>query len=67
MRVAAEHHFHTAEDVSEYVAEALRIVAAHDLEPPDSSRLLPQIVELLAAKQVSFEQVAPTGILQGLR
>lgn len=67
MRVASEHHFHDGEQLSEYVAEALSIVQAHDLEPPDSSRLLPVLVELLAAKQVQFEQVSPAGILQGIR
>jgi hypothetical protein len=66
VRVAWEHHFHTAEQVSEYLAEAVRILEAHDLDPALMDATLAQVVGLLAAKQVQFEQLA--GVLgNGLR
>lgn len=63
VRVAWEHSFHTAEQVSEYLAEALKIMQAHEVDPTVCPQLTAQLVNLLAAKQVQFEQVGPLGII----
>lgn len=59
---------HSAEQVSEYLAAARAIADAHELEPAERAALLPTLVQLLAAKQIFYEPVAPAGaILSPLR
>lgn len=59
MRVSNEHFFHAREDVRGYVENALAIVDELELRGEDRSALLPKVVELLAQKQVMFEQMGP--------
>lgn len=58
----AEEHFHTPEQVSEHLAQALALVEAHD--PPDDLRVpfFVKAADLLAAKQVFFEQPQPVQV-----
>jgi hypothetical protein len=65
MRKAFEAYFHSDEQVREYVAKASAIV--DDLEVADDLReaAFAQAVQLLAQKQVTFEQVSPGGLLLG--
>jgi uncharacterized protein (UPF0147 family) len=63
MRKAFEAHFHSREQVTGYVAVALAIV--EDQVVPEDLReaAFAQAVQLLAQKQVTFEQVSPAGVL----
>ena len=63
MRKAFEAHFHSEEQVREYVEQALRVF--HYVDVPDELReaTFVQALNLLAQKQVTFEQVAPSGVL----
>jgi hypothetical protein len=67
MRKAFEAHFHTEEQVREYVQQALRVF--HYVDVPDDLReeTFRQALNLLAQKQVTFEAVAPTGVLLNQR
>ena len=67
VRVAWEHHFQKAEDVSGYLGEAKRLLLEQGLNPDAMDATLAQVVNLLAAKQVQFEQVGSLGILDGMR
>lgn len=68
LRKVAEAHHHTSEQVSEYVAEAIRIADSHDLSDADRAALLPGILTMVAAKQISYEQsqAIPAGVLDGV-
>lgn len=63
MRKAFEAHFHSEDQVRVYVSTAAAIV--DELEVADDLResAFSQAVQLLAQKQVTFEAVAPTGVL----
>lgn len=63
MRKAFEAHFHSEEQVREYVFKAARI--ANEASIPDELReaTFVQALNLLSQKQVTFEQVAPSGVL----
>jgi hypothetical protein len=63
MRKAFEAHFHSEEQVRVYVSTAAAIV--DELEVADDLReaAFTQAVALLAQKQVTFEQVSPSGVL----
>lgn len=63
MRVADEHYFHTPEQVSEHLRAALDICDAHDLPPEMVEAVVPTLLTLLTQKQVTFEQVAPMGMV----
>jgi hypothetical protein len=65
MRKAFEAYFHSDEQVREYVAKSVALV--DDLNVPGDLReaAFAQAVQLLAQKQVTFEQIAPTGVLLG--
>lgn len=65
MRVADEHHFHTPEQVSEYLRAALDICDAHDLPPEMVEAITPTLLTLLSQKQVTFEQVQPVARILG--
>lgn len=61
-RRAVKAAYHTEEEVSEYLAVALKIAAAHDLSPELTEATLPKLLELLALSHIQFEQVGPLGI-----
>ena len=65
LRKAFEAHFHSREDVQRYVEQALAVV--EDAVVPDDLReaAFSQAVQLLAQKQVTFEQVTPSGVVLG--
>ena len=67
MRKAFECHFHSEEQVRGYLDTAEAILS--DYEMPEALRveLFPKLVDLLAQKQVTFEQVAPPGVLLNQR
>lgn len=63
IRKASEAHFHSTEDVERYVREALALVT-NDYFPDDlREAAFSKAVDLLAQKQVTFEQVSPSGVL----
>jgi len=57
-RVGEERH-HTDEQVSEYLASALAICEAHDLEPSTRDAVLPQLLVLVSSKQIWHAQPQP--------
>lgn len=57
LRKADEAHFHTSEDVSGYLADALDVLHRFELDPTKHDATLGQLVALLGAKQVTFENV----------
>jgi hypothetical protein len=63
MRKAFEAYFHSDDQVREYVTKAAAIV--DDLDVPDDLReaAFTKALDLLAQKQVTFEAVAPSGVL----
>jgi len=63
MHKASEHYFHPRAKVEGYVREARAIIEAEGMSILDHEHLLVKVVELLAQKQVFFEQVSPTGVL----
>ena len=63
LRKADEGKHHTPEQVSEALAEALRICEVHDLEPPERATIAAALVGHLLSKQVVFEHVDATGVL----
>ena len=67
MRKAFEAHFHSEDQVRGYLDVAERLVddlsVAYDLREAAFTRA----VDLLAQKQVTFEAVAPTGVLLNQR
>jgi hypothetical protein len=67
MRKAFEAHFHSEDQVRVYVSTAAAIV--DELEVADDLReaAFTKSVELLAQKQVTFEAVAPSGVLLNQR
>lgn len=63
MRKAFEAYFHTSEDVTRYIEEAAQIVTAADVPDAVAVTAFAKAVDLLAQKQVTFEQVTPSGVL----
>jgi hypothetical protein len=65
IRKAYECHFHEREDVQRYVELALAI--ADDAVVPDDLRetAFGKAVDLLAQKQVTFEEVSGAGVVLG--
>lgn len=62
-RKAGEAHFHTPEQVAAYLDEALRITAEAGVSDETRGPLLLKLVDLLAQKQVWFDQVTPAGVV----
>ena len=58
-----EDYFHTPEQVHGYIEQALVLLDAHELTLDERARLLPQVVNLLSGKNITYEQIAPTGML----
>lgn len=58
-----EDQHHSAEQVSEYLAGACSIADAHELTPNERAALLPVLVQLLSAKQIFYDPVAPVGAI----
>jgi hypothetical protein len=59
----SEDHFHTPEQVNGYIEQAIVLLDEHALEPGERARLFPHVFDALAAKNVTYEQVAPAGML----
>ena len=58
-----EDYFHSPEQVNGYIEQALVLLKAHELTPDERAHLLPQIVNLLSGKNITYEQVVPAGML----
>ena len=58
VRVAAEHHYNSADDLATHLAEAMILLEKEPLSELERAHLLPKLLELLAAKHVQLEQVA---------
>jgi hypothetical protein len=58
----AEDHHHSPQQVNGYIEQAIVLLDAHTLTPDERAQLLPQIVNLLAAKQIIYGEFAPSGI-----
>lgn len=56
MRKLAEAHHHTPDEIVEYLGHLSRIYAASDLTEQEYLALAPTILNLLASKQVLYEQ-----------
>lgn len=65
MRIADYVHHDTPEQVSEYLAEAMRIFEAHELDPAIHPQAFAQVIALLAAKQVQIDLVQAGGVVLG--
>jgi hypothetical protein len=63
MRKAFECHFHDEAQVREYVQGALRALDGLDVQGRLREIAFGKAVDLLAQKQVTFEQVSPSGVL----
>ena len=63
MRKAFEAHFHSEDQVRVYVSTAAAIVDELELADDLRESAFSQAVQLLAQKQVTFEQVSPSGVL----
>jgi hypothetical protein len=59
VRITDEAHFHSTEQIETYITEAVRLCDVCGLADADRAVVLPKVIELLAAKQVAFEQTAP--------
>lgn len=68
MRLVGQAHHHSPDEIAEYVMQA-RAVRQQALMQDDEWKLLaPTILNLLASKQMAFEQAAPGAtLLDGLR
>jgi hypothetical protein len=60
-----EDHHHSPEQVNGYIAQALVLLDEHELTADERANLLPHVVNLLAIKQIFYEQVVPTMALPG--
>ena len=58
-----EDYFHSPEQVNGYIAQALVLLDAHDLTADERAHLLPQVVNLLSGKNITYEQVVPAGMV----
>ena len=68
MRLVGQAHHHTPEEIEEYLRELHRIVDAANLDAEGFRVLAPTILNLLASKQMAFEQASPGAtLLDGLR
>ena len=56
VRKLAEAHYHTPEEVRDYLAQLAEIAQEAKLAPHEFEVLAPTILNLLAAKQVLYEQ-----------
>ncbi len=65
MRKTEAYH-HTPEQVKGYADEACKIADKLGLDDGDRAALLPVIFTQLSSKQIWYEQVSATGILNGL-
>ena len=58
-----EYPNHTPEQVAGYIADALGLVAEFELDEKLETALVLKAIDLLASKQVTFEQVMPAGMV----
>lgn len=57
IRVASRTRLHPPEDVSEDLAETVRIIESHELAPELAAALAPAVFQMIAARHVELEQV----------
>jgi len=62
LRRTDEAFYHSVEGVSEHLEDAIGILARYGLEPEQNDATLAAIVNLLASKQVVFDQVSANGL-----
>ncbi len=68
MRLVGQAHHHTPEEIHNYLVELREIAKGAALTPLEFEYLAPTILNLLASKQMAFEQAAPGAtLLDGLR
>lgn len=68
MRLVGQAHHHTPDEIVGYLADLQDVITRADLGPNDVRALAPTILNLLASKQMAFEQAAPGAtLLDGLR
>jgi len=58
-----EDYFHSPEQVNGYIEQAIVLLDEHELTTDERARLLPQLVNLLSGKNITYEQVVPAGML----
>ncbi len=58
-----EDYFHSPEQVNGYIEQAVVLLDAHELTADERARLLPQVVNLLSGKNITYEQVVPAGMV----
>jgi hypothetical protein len=61
--VRNETYYHSPQQLVDYVRDALAIADECLLSDSDRLALLPKLVELRSAKNITLEQVGPVGIL----
>lgn len=68
MRLVGQAHHHTPEELHNYLVELREIRKGASLTDEEYALLAPTILNLLASKQMAFEQAAPGAtLLDGLR
>ena len=65
LRIADSVRLNTPEEVSEYLAEAVSIFEAHDLDPVLHAPAFAQVIALLAQRQVQVELIQGGGVVLG--
>lgn len=60
-----EDQHNTPEQIGGYVLQAVKIADGAELSEADRAVLLPTILSLVSAKQVFYEQIAPTMAIPG--
>jgi hypothetical protein len=63
--VKQEIRLNTIEQLEEYALEALEVARRLVLEDEDRAALLPGLLQLAAAKQVTLQETGATGVLLG--
>lgn len=66
LRKSFEAHHNTADEVQEWIEEALRIVGDVDVTDELRPIAFAKAVDLLAAKQIQYEAVQPLGVGLGM-
>lgn len=68
MRLVGQAHHHSADEIVGYLDDLRGVVDAANLTDEETALLAPTILNLLASKQMAFEQAAPGAtLLDGLR
>ncbi len=68
MRLVGQAHHHSPDEIADYYRKLQETVAVTGMHVGDYELLAPTILNLLASKQMAFEQAAPGAtLLDGLR